>query len=48
MLADDVKEFKDLTLQKIGDQGLPVIDTGETIPLLEKERKRIENREIVG
>ena len=48
MLANEVKEFKDLTLQKIGDQGLPIIDTGETIPLLEKERKRIENREIVG
>ena len=48
MLANEVPEFKDLTLQKIGDQGLPIKDTGETIPLLEKERKRIENREIVG
>jgi NADH-quinone oxidoreductase subunit G len=48
MLASEVPEFKDLTLQKIGDQGLPIKDTGETIPLLEKERKRIENREIVG
>ncbi|WP_411845408.1 molybdopterin-dependent oxidoreductase [Roseibacillus persicicus] len=48
MLADEVAEFKDLTLQKIGDLGVQVKDTGETIPLLEKERKRIENREIVG
>ncbi|MDQ8188777.1 molybdopterin-dependent oxidoreductase [Roseibacillus persicicus] len=48
MLADEVAEFNDLTLQKIGDLGVQVKDTGETIPLLEKERKRIENREIVG
>ena len=48
MLADEVPAFKDLTLQKIGDQGLVITETGETIPLLEKERQRIENKEIVG
>ena len=48
MLATEVSEFKDLTLQKIGDHGLQVKETGVTIPLLEKERKRVENREIVG
>lgn len=48
LLATEVPAFKDLTLQKIGDQGLPITETGETIPLLEKERQRIENNEIVG
>ena len=48
MLATEVSEFNDLTLQKIGDHGLQVKETGVTIPLLEKERKRVENREIVG
>lgn len=48
MLAAEVPEFRDLTLQKIGDQGISITNTGETIPLLEKERKRVENREIVG
>ena len=48
MLATEVGAFNDLTLQKIGDQGLQITETGETIPLLEKERQRIENKEIVG
>lgn len=48
MLASEIGEFNDLTLQKIGDSGVQITETGETIPLLEKERKRIENREIVG
>ena len=48
MLANEVGAFNDLTLQKIGDQGVQITETGETIPLLEKERKRIENKEIVG
>ena len=48
LLATEVPAFKELTLQKIGDQGLQITETGETIPLLEKERKRVENREIVG
>ncbi|MGJ8722923.1 MAG: molybdopterin-dependent oxidoreductase [Roseibacillus sp.] len=48
MLATEIDAFKELTLQKIGDQGIQITETGETIPLLEKERQRIENREIVG
>jgi len=48
ILATEVSAFKDLTLQKIGDQGLSITETGVTIPLLEKERQRIERREIVG
>lgn len=48
MLATEVSAFNDLTLQKIGDLGLQIKETGETIPLLEKERQRVQNREIVG
>ncbi|MBK1833351.1 molybdopterin-dependent oxidoreductase [Roseibacillus ishigakijimensis] len=48
LLASEVKEFADHSLQSIGDLGVPITETGETIPLLEKERQRIKNREIVG
>ncbi|MFP6881617.1 MAG: molybdopterin-dependent oxidoreductase [Roseibacillus sp.] len=47
-IADEVEEFEDLTLSKIGDLGLQITETGETIPLLEAERARIERGEIVG
>ncbi len=39
-LAANVPEFNGLTLSKIGDLGIPVTETGETIPLLENERAR--------
>jgi NADH-quinone oxidoreductase subunit G len=48
LMTDDVKIFKDLSLGKIGDLGLPLVETGETIPLLEKERERVAKGEIVG
>ncbi len=41
-------EFEGLTLSKIGDLGIQISETGETIPLLEEERARIERGEIVG
>ena len=47
-IADDVDEFEELTLSKIGDLGIPILDTGESIPLLEAERARITAGEIVG
>ena len=47
-IADEVEEFEALTLSKIGDLGLQITETGETIPLLEAERARIERGEIVG
>ena len=47
-LAEKVKSFKGLTLGKIGAQGIPLVETDETIPLLEKERARIEGGLIVG
>ena len=47
-MAGSIAPFDGLTLSKIGDLGLQVTETGETIPLLEKERGRIERQEIVG
>ncbi|WP_035601367.1 molybdopterin-dependent oxidoreductase [Haloferula sp. BvORR071] len=39
-VAAGVPEFSGLTLSKIGDLGLPVVETGVKIPLLENERAR--------
>ena len=47
-IADEVEEFEELTLSSIGDLGVQVTTTGESIPLLESERARIEAGEIVG
>jgi len=47
-MAAELPIFKDLSLGKIGDQGLQLYQTGVTIPLLEKEKERIKNREIPG
>ena len=41
-------EFEGATYSKIGDLGYTVCDTGVTIPLIEKEKARVANREIVG
>jgi NADH-quinone oxidoreductase subunit G len=47
-LAAEVKEFEGLTFSRIGDLGLPILETGETIPLLERERERKAKGIIVG
>lgn len=48
VMSQAIPAFEGITLSKIGDQGIPFIETNETIPLLEKEKQRIANREIVG
>lgn len=48
VVAQAIPAFEGVTLSKIGDQGIQLIETDETIPLLEKEKLRIENNEIVG
>jgi NADH-quinone oxidoreductase subunit G len=40
VLAENVTEFKGLTLSKIGHQGTQIADTGYQIPLLANERAR--------
>ncbi|MDF1850433.1 MAG: molybdopterin-dependent oxidoreductase [Verrucomicrobiales bacterium] len=47
-LAAEVSEFEGLTWGRIGDLGIPLIETGETIPLLEREKERIAKGLIVG
>ena len=47
-ISDEVEEFEDLTLSKIGDLGVQLTETGESIPLLEKEWARIAAGEIVS
>lgn len=47
-LAEEVSEFEGLTWGQIGDLGLPLIETGVTIPLLEREKERIAKGLIVG
>jgi len=47
-LAQEVSEFEGLTWGQIGDLGIPLIETGETIPLLEREAERKAKGLIVG
>ncbi len=47
-MAAGVPEFAEMTLSKIGDLGVPVTETGVTIPLLENEKARKAAGEIVG
>lgn len=47
-LASEYPEFEGLTLSKIGDLGVPLIETGETIPLIEREKERIAKGLVVG
>ncbi len=47
-LASEVSEFEGLSLSGIGSLGVPLLETGETVPLLERERERIAKGIIVG
>ena len=48
LLTSEVSDFVGVTWDQIGDLGMQLIDTGETIPLLEKERQKIAKGIIVG
>jgi NADH-quinone oxidoreductase subunit G len=47
-LAATVPVFAGLTLSRIGDLGVPVLETNETVPLLEREKERKAKGLIVG
>ncbi|MGI8604663.1 MAG: molybdopterin-dependent oxidoreductase [Verrucomicrobiales bacterium] len=47
-MAAEVPEFSGLSLGKIGDQGVALMETGEKIPLLEREAARRAQGIIVG
>ncbi|MDF1811152.1 MAG: molybdopterin-dependent oxidoreductase [Verrucomicrobiales bacterium] len=48
LLTKDVADFSGLKLSDIGDLGIPFLDTGVTIPVVEREKERIARGEIVG
>lgn len=47
-MAAEVKIFAGLTLTRLGNQGVPVMDTNETVPILEREKERKAKGLIVG
>lgn len=48
LLAHDVSAFEGRTLTSISPLGEVLIETGETVPLLEREKERVAKGEIVG
>jgi NADH-quinone oxidoreductase subunit G len=47
-LAAEVTAFQGLTLSRIGDLGLPLIETNEVVPILEREKERKAKGIVVG
>ena len=47
-MASAITLFKGLSFGSIGDLGVDVMDTGETVPLLEREAARVRDGLIVG
>ncbi|MCB1232107.1 MAG: molybdopterin-dependent oxidoreductase [Verrucomicrobiae bacterium] len=47
-LVAEYPEFEGFTLSKVGELGVPLIETGETIPLIEREKERIAKGIVVG
>jgi NADH-quinone oxidoreductase subunit G len=47
-LAAEVKIFEGLTLSRIGDLGVQVIETSQKVPVLEREKERKAKGMIVG
>ncbi|MCF6312593.1 MAG: molybdopterin-dependent oxidoreductase [Verrucomicrobiales bacterium] len=47
-MAGEIKQFEGLTLAGVGEQGLPLLKTRNTVPMLEREKERIAKGEIVG
>ena len=47
-IAAEVPALEGLSYAKIGDLGLPVLQTSETVPLLEREKERKAKGIIVG
>ena len=47
-LAAEVTAFNGLSFAKIGDLGMSILETSETVPLLEREKERKAKGIIVG
>ncbi len=48
LLSTEIPAFKDQTFGSIGDLGVPITETGITIPLVEREKEKIKSGQIVG
>ena len=48
IISESIDQFEGHTLAKIPDNGVSIIETGVTIPLIEREATRKANGEIVG
>lgn len=48
LMAGEISEFSGLSWSKVGDEGIPLLQTGQTVPLLEKEADRKKKGVIVG
>ena len=48
LMAADIPAFAGLSLSKISDEGVSIMDTEEKVPLLERERERVAKGIIVG
>ncbi len=47
-MAGEIELFKGLTLSRIGELGLPIMETSEKVPVLEREKERKAKGVIVG
>ncbi|QQL44265.1 molybdopterin-dependent oxidoreductase [Sulfuriroseicoccus oceanibius] len=47
-MSTELELLKDLSLGKIGDQGIQLYETGVEIPILKREQDRVSRGEIVG
>ena len=48
LMASEISVFEGLTLSRIGDLGVQVMETYETVPILEREKERKAKGMIVG
>ena len=48
LMASEISVFEGLTLSRIGDLGVQVMETNETVPILEREKERKAKGMIVG
>ena len=47
-MAGEIEIFRGLTLPRLGDFGVQVMETDEKIPILEREKERKAKGAIVG
>lgn len=48
LLANEIPAFQGVTWDQVGDLGIPLVETGASIPAIEREKERIASGIIVG